>query len=52
MNAVQALVRNLILGKSVEDAIEESTGLDWVKFQDNVREYSLGVLRDKARPDF
>jgi hypothetical protein len=52
VNAVQALVRNLIMGKSIEDAIEDSTGLNWVKFQDNVREYSLGVLRDKARPDF
>jgi hypothetical protein len=52
VNAVQALVRNLILGKSTLDAVEDSTGLDWVKFQDEVREYSLKVYEDKARPDF
>ncbi len=52
VNAVQALVRNLILGKSTVDAIEDSTGLNWVKFQDEVRDYSLKVFQDKARPDF
>jgi hypothetical protein len=52
VNAVQALVRNLILGKSTTDAVEDSTGLDWVKFQDEVRDYSLKVFQDKARPDF
>jgi len=52
VNAVQALVRNLILGKSTVDAVEDSTGLPWAKFQDEVREYSLKVFQDKARPDF
>ena len=52
VNAVQALVRNLILGKSAIEAVEDSTGLDWVKFQDEVRDYSLKVFQDKARPDF
>jgi hypothetical protein len=52
VNAVQALVRNLILGKSIVDSVEDSTGLSWVKFQDNVRDYSLNVFRDRARPDF
>jgi len=52
VNAVQALVRNLILGKSPEDAIYESTGLNWLDFQNEVRDYSLRVFQDKARPDF
>ena len=52
VNAVQALVRNLIMGKSTEDAVADSTGLSWVKFQDEVHEYSLKVFEDKARPDF
>ena len=52
VNAVQALVRDLILGKSVIEAIEDNTGLGWVKFQDEVRDYSLKVLQDKARPDY
>jgi hypothetical protein len=52
VNAVQALVRNLILGKSTIDAVEDSTGLPWVKFQDEVRDYSLKVFQDKAQPDF
>jgi hypothetical protein len=52
VNAVQALVRNLIQGKSVTDSIEDVTGLTYAQFQDEVREYSLNVLRDKARPDY
>ena len=52
VNAVQALVSNLILGKSVVDTVEENTGLSWVRFQDEVRAYSLAVLQEKAKPDF
>jgi hypothetical protein len=52
VNAVQALVRNLIQGKSVVDSVEDATGLPYAKFLEEVREYSLNVLRDKARPDF
>jgi len=52
VNAVQALVRELIEGKSVTDAVEDSTGMTWEKFQEEVREYSLNVLKDKAKPDY
>jgi hypothetical protein len=52
VNAVQALVRDLILGKSITDAIEEATGQSWEKFQDEMRAYSLNVLEEKARPDY
>jgi hypothetical protein len=52
VNAVQALVRNLILGKSVVDAVEDSCGLSWDKFQDEVHAYSLKVFQDNARPDY
>jgi hypothetical protein len=51
VNSVQALVRNLIQGKSVVDAIAESTGLTWDKFHEEVQIYSLKVLQDKALPD-
>lgn len=51
VNAVQAFVRNLIGGKTVLDSIEDSTGLSWEKFQDEVRECSLKRFQDKARPD-
>jgi hypothetical protein len=52
INAVQAMVRNLIIGKSVTDALEDATGLSWVKFQDEVRAYSLPIFQENARPDF
>jgi hypothetical protein len=52
VNAVQALVRDLILGKSITDSVEDVTGLPYAKFQDEVREYSLKVLEEKARPDY
>lgn len=51
VNAVQAFVRNLIFGKTVSEAIQESTGVPWEKFEDQVRQCSLKVFQDKARPD-
>jgi hypothetical protein len=52
VNAVQALVRDLIQGKSTTDSIEDVTGLSWDKFQEEVRDYSLKSLQDKARSDY
>jgi hypothetical protein len=52
VNAIQALVRELILGKSTAEALQDSTGQDWVKFQDDLREYSIKIFEDNARPDF
>jgi len=52
VNAVQALVRDLIAGQAAHAALEDSTGIPWDKFQLNLREYSLSILKDKAKPDF
>jgi hypothetical protein len=52
INSVQALVRDLIAGQATHAALEDSVGIPWDKFQQNLREYSLGILRDKAKPDY
>jgi len=52
VNAIQAFVRELILGKPTAEALEDSTGQNWVKFQDDLREYSIHIFEDNARPDF
>ena len=51
VNAVQAMVRNLIAGQTIRDAIEDATGLPYETFKKNVREYALQVIKDKALPD-
>ncbi len=51
INAVQALVRNLIGGRTITDAVEESTGRSWDAFQKDIREYSLKIFTQYARPD-
>ncbi len=52
VNAVQALVRNLIKGMAIRDAVEDCTGLPWMRFQKEVREYSLKIFSEKALPDY
>jgi hypothetical protein len=51
VNAVQAMVRHLIDGKPIEEAIHESTGLTLEEFQKNAQAYSVEVIRDLALPD-
>lgn len=52
VNAIEALVRQLLAGASVEKAVDEATGLPLTTFQANVREYSLNRYRELARPDY
>jgi len=52
VNSVEALVRNLIAGQSLTQALEDATGLGTQRFLDNVRDYSLDKFRDKALPDY
>ncbi len=51
INAVQALVRNLIEGKTVIESVEDAAGCPWTEFEKEVRDYSLKVLIEHARPD-
>jgi hypothetical protein len=50
-NAVQGLVRSLIAGKSLEDALRDTINRSQAQFEQEVRSYSLGVFQDKALPD-
>ena len=52
INSLQAFVRDLTQGKTPHDAIEDSTGLPWDTFRQNLKEYSQSVYEDQARPDF
>ena len=52
INSLQAFVRDLTQGKSPHDAIEEATGLSWATFVQNLKDYSLSVYQEQARPDF
>jgi hypothetical protein len=51
INAVQGLVRELIAGKTMEAALESSSGLSWSQFEKNVKAYSLKTFQDLAVPD-
>jgi hypothetical protein len=51
VNAVQGLVREIIEGKSTQDAIRDLTGLTWEQYTRNVAHYSLSTFRDIALPD-
>ena len=52
INSLQAFVRDLTQGKLPQDAIEDSTGLTWEAFRQNLKEYSLAAYQDQALPDF
>ena len=52
VNVVQALVRDLVAGKTPAESIEANTGLHWVEYQENVRAYSLKIFQDLAIPDY
>lgn len=51
INALQGLVRELIEGKSIKEAIQDVTSLTWPQFEKNVKEYSLKNFQDYALPD-
>lgn len=51
VNAIEALVRLLIQGKSIREAVEDSTGTSWEQFQKDVQEHSAKILVEFARPD-
>ncbi len=51
INAVQAMVRNLVVGKPVVAAVEDAAGCSWDDFQKEVRDYSLKIFQEYARPD-
>jgi hypothetical protein len=50
INAVQTLVRNLIVGQSIMAALEDASGLTWERFRTNVRAYSTEKFEDFALP--
>jgi len=52
INSLQAFVRDLTQGKTPQESIEDSTGLPWDTFRQNLKEYSLSVYQDNARSDF
>jgi hypothetical protein len=52
INSLQAFVRDLTQGKTPEEAIEDSTGLRWDVFREKLKEYSLKIYEDQARPDY
>ncbi len=51
INALQGLVRDLVSGKSLNDAIQNNTGLSGSQFQKNVKEFSLKAFQENALPD-
>ena len=51
INAVQGVVRELIEGKPLTEAIQNATGLSWEQYKQNVSAYSLRIFQDLARPD-
>lgn len=52
VNAMEAFVRDLIQGKSARDAIEDSTGVSYDTFKQQLQEYSLDIYKENALPDF
>ena len=52
VNSLQAFVRDLTEGKSPPQAIEESTGIPWDAFRQNLKEYTLEAYQEQARPDY
>jgi hypothetical protein len=52
INSLQAFVRDLTDGKLPKDAIEDSTGMSWDAFRQDLQAYSLQVYQENARSDF
>ena len=52
INSLQAFVRNLVDGKSPNEAVEDATGLGWDAFKGRVADYTLDLYQAQARPDF
>jgi len=52
INTLQTFVRDLAQGKLPEEAVEDSTGLSWDAFRQNVKDYTLEIYQSQARPDF
>jgi len=52
VNAVEAFVRELTQGKSTATAIEDSTGVSYDTFKQQLQDYSLDIYKENARPDF
>jgi hypothetical protein len=51
VNAVQGVVRDLIQGKTLPDAIQDCMGLSLEQFKKEVQAYSLNIFKDIAQPD-
>jgi hypothetical protein len=51
INSVQAIVRQLIQGKSLSYALEDATALTWTQYQSQVRDYAFKTFKDLAIPD-
>jgi hypothetical protein len=51
INTLQTFVRDLTQGKQVQEAAEDSTGLSWDAFRQNVKDYTLEIYQSQARPD-
>jgi hypothetical protein len=51
-NAIQALVRMLIDGKPCREALQETTGVPWERFQQDLHDYSLNTLKDIVGPRY
>jgi len=49
INAIQGMVRYIMEGKSVEQALLESTGLSLERFYQNVNDYTRDAFLDRAR---
>jgi len=52
INSLQAFVRDLVDGKSPNEAVEDATGLGWDAFKGRVADYTLDLYQAQARPDF
>lgn len=52
INAIQGFIHYLMEGKTPMQSIFEATGLKEEEFRNKVRDYSLAIYREQARPDF